>query len=51
MIFRLELLEEESVESIFKDSMKELNEFFGINWVHHIPRLVVVPDRKTVEFW
>ena len=31
--------------------MKELNDFYGLNWVHHIPRLILVPDRKTIKFW
>ncbi len=29
--------------------MKELNDFYGINWIHHIPTLAVVEDRKTID--
>jgi len=51
MIFRMEPFEDRELNQILSDSMKELNSFYGINWNQHIPRLVVVPNRKTVELW
>lgn len=37
------------LDKIYNKSMKELNEFYGINWTHHRPVLVMVKDRKTID--
>ena len=34
---------------IYNRAMKELNEFYGINWIHHRPTLAMVKDRKTID--
>ena len=37
------------VDEVFKNSIKELNEFFEINWIENFPELVIVPDRKKID--
>ena len=31
-------------------SMDELNTFYEINWVHHLPKIIIVDDRKTINY-
>lgn len=37
------------LDQIYGRAMKELNEFYGINWVHHTPILAVVKNRKAID--
>ena len=49
MNFRIQPEEDKLLDEMFKGSMKELNDFYGIDWVHHVPNIFVVPDRKTID--
>ena len=49
MIFKIHQIEDDFVEKIYEDSMKSLNEFYEINWTHHLPTINIVDDRKTID--
>ncbi len=49
MIFKIEMLADDFLEKAFKEALEELNKFYEINWVHHLPQLIIVPDRKTIN--
>lgn len=49
MIFKITPENDVFLGKIYKDSMKELNAFYGINWVHHLPKIIVVDNRKTIN--
>ena len=48
-VFKVIPQKDELLEEIFKESMKELNEFYEINWVHHLPIIMVVDGRTTID--
>lgn len=49
MSLKIELIEDEFVNKIYKESVDDLNKFYGINWVHHLPVVIVVKDRKSID--
>ena len=48
MIFTIESKKDEFLRKVYEKSMKELSEFFEINWIHNKPKLFLIPDRKTI---
>lgn len=49
MIFKIETVTDELVESAYREGMKELNDFWGINWIECTPSIIVVEDRKQLD--
>jgi hypothetical protein len=49
MMYKTLSIHDKYLELIYNESMDELNIFFGIDWVHHKPRLVVVDNRKQID--
>lgn len=49
MIYKIIPQEDALLEKIYKESMDSLNDFYEINWVHHLPKVVVIDDRKTID--
>ncbi len=49
MLFKITPTKDELLEKIYKDSMKSLNEFYELNWVHHLPTITIVDDRATID--
>lgn len=49
MIFTAKLTEETLVKKIYDQSMKELDEFFGLNWKIDRPKVFIVQDRKSID--
>ncbi len=49
MPLKIHFFEDESIDKIFKESIDDLNKFYGINWVHHLPVPIVVKDRKSID--
>ena len=37
------------IKKIYNNSIKELNEFFGINWKKDKPKIILVLDRKSID--
>ena len=48
MIFQIKQKKNKLIEEAYKKSMKELNEFYGINWVENRPKIFIVQNRKEV---
>ena len=49
MIFKIHQIKDDFLEKIYTDSMKDLNDFYEINWTHHLPKINIVDDRKTID--
>lgn len=50
MIYKINLTEDVFLEDIYKKSLDDLNIFYEINWKHHLPKVIIVDDRKTINF-
>lgn len=46
---KIEISKENLAERFFKESMKELEEFYGVEWNEDRPRITCAPDRKTID--
>ena len=49
MIFKIQKVADNNLQADYDRAMKELNGFYGLNWVHHRPQVIMVPDRKTIN--
>ncbi len=49
MIYKIEKASNEKIDQACKRSIRELNKFFNYNWQENLPRLILVPDRKTIN--
>lgn len=49
MIYKAIPFEDNFIENTYKKSLDELNNFYEIGWVHHLPKIVIVDDRKTIN--
>lgn len=49
MIYKINQIDHPKLEEIYTNSMKELDDFFQINWKFNRPHLILVPDRKTIN--
>lgn len=49
MIFKIQKVEDESLQADYDRAMKELDEFYGANWVYNRPQVIIVPDRQTIN--
>jgi len=49
MIYKLKQNKNSFVEEVYKKSMKELGDFYGINWIKNKPKIFLVDDRKTIN--
>ncbi len=49
MIFKIKPVEDKLAQSAYDKGMKELNEFWGINWIVSTPSIIVVEDRKQMD--
>lgn len=49
MIFKIQHIKDDLLEKIYIDSMKSLNDFYEINWAHHLPTITIVDDRETIN--
>ena len=49
MIFNIKTSKDKFTEEVYERSMKELGEFFGIQWKYNRPYILLVPDRKTIN--
>lgn len=50
MIYKVSIIKDDFLENIYRESLDELNAFYGIDWKHYLPRIIVVDDRKTIDF-
>ena len=49
MIVSLNLKKDDFLEQFYKKSMEELDEFFKINWIRNTPKIMIIPDRRTIN--
>jgi len=49
MIYRINSEINKELQRFYDTALKELNEFYGINWVRNLPRLIIVNDRKDID--
>ena len=49
MIYKLKEERDGFIEGVYKDSMGDLNSFFGIKWTFSKPNLVIVENRKEID--
>ncbi|MFA6297295.1 MAG: hypothetical protein WC629_01905 [Candidatus Paceibacterota bacterium] len=49
MIYKITSTNDTYLETIFKESLDDLNTFYEIDWQHHLPNIIVVDDRKTIN--
>jgi len=49
MIYKLKIHSDKLVESIYKKSIKKLNNFFNLNWINNTPSIHIIDDRKTID--
>ncbi len=49
MIFKIHHIRDDFLEKMYADSMKDLNDFYEINWVHHLPTITLVDNRETIN--
>ncbi|MCX6702526.1 MAG: hypothetical protein NTW60_01495 [Candidatus Wolfebacteria bacterium] len=50
MVYKIEKISRPKFDRVYKKSMRELSSFFRINWNQNPPKLILVPDRKTIDF-
>lgn len=49
MIFKIITQNDSFLEKVYDESMKNLNEFYEINWKYNTPKIIIVDDRKTIN--
>jgi len=49
MIFELRQKKNKFLEETYKKSMKELNGFYGINWVKNTPKVFILNSRDDIN--
>jgi|CXWL01.1.fsa_nt_gi hypothetical protein len=51
MIFKLGIKKDLWLDNEYEKSMKELDDFFGVDWTQNRPKIFVLPNRKTIDAW
>ncbi|MCL5733819.1 MAG: hypothetical protein M1334_04175 [Patescibacteria group bacterium] len=51
MIYKLTLIESQDnfIKETYRQSMKELSNFYGINWIMNTPKIILLKDRKSIN--
>jgi hypothetical protein len=49
MIFNVTQKRDKFLEDAYKKSMKELDDFYKLNWKQNMPIIKIIPDRKTIN--
>lgn len=49
MIFKILSSDDSFIDKIYSESMADLNKFYELDWIHHLPKIVVVSDRRTIN--
>jgi len=49
MIFTIQSRNDKFLEKIYNKSMKELDDFFGLNWKRNKPKIFLVKDRESIN--
>lgn len=49
MIFKIDPVKDELVQSAYDEGMRTLNEFWGINWKVSTPCIIIVENRERMD--
>jgi len=49
MIFELKQKKNKFLEETYKKSMKELNDFYDIDWAKQTPKVMIINNRETID--
>lgn len=49
MVYKITEEQGKDLKDFYEETIKELGDFFGINWVRNKPKVFLVPDRKTIN--
>lgn len=49
MIFTIKSKKDQHLEELYEKTMKEMGDFFEINWTRNLPKVWLVPDRETIN--
>ncbi len=49
MVFAIQSRDERFLEKVYKQSMGEFEDFFGLKWKRNKPKVFLVKDRKTIN--
>lgn len=49
MVFRIVSKKDRFLEKVYRDSMKALDSFFGLDWSDGVPNLIVVSSRRDID--
>jgi len=50
-IFKITPIKDKTLQKYKEEAMKDLNEFFGKNWVYNTPKIFVIDDRKGIDLF
>lgn len=51
MIYKIISTKDAFLEKIYSESMDDLNKFYEIDWLHHLPKIISIDDRKSIDSW
>jgi len=49
MIYKLKEQKDKFIEKVYKESMKDLSRFYGIQWTYGKPYIIIVKNRKEID--
>jgi len=49
MIYKLKERKDRFIEKVYKDSMRDLNRFYGFNWTYGRPNVIIPESRKQID--
>jgi hypothetical protein len=49
MIYKATPVKDNLLEKVYSESMTSLNEFYEIDWVYGLPKIITISDRKTIN--
>ena len=49
MVFEIREVDNSKLDKVYEKSMEELDSFFGLDWQYNRPKLILVPNRKTID--
>lgn len=49
MVFEIKETKNKWIDEVYENSMKELDEFFSLRWKHHRPKIILFPNRETMD--
>jgi len=51
VIYKIQQYNDKLVEKAYKDGMRDLGKFFGINWVRDTPNICILKNRKEIDLF